>query len=45
LHDGRAETIDEAIRMHGGEGLGARQRYEALDAQQRADLLTFLEAL
>jgi len=45
LHDGRAETIDEAIRMHGGEGLGARQRYEALEAQQRADLLTFLEAL
>lgn len=45
LHDGRAETIDEAIRMHGGEGLGARERYEALDAAQRADLLAFLEAL
>ena len=45
LHDGRAETVDEAIRMHAGEGLGARQRYEALDAAQRADLIAFLEAL
>lgn len=45
LHDGRAETLDEAIRMHGGEGLGARQRYEALDEAQRADLIAFLEAL
>jgi CxxC motif-containing protein (DUF1111 family) len=45
LHDGRAETLDEAIRMHDGEGLGARQRYEALDATQRADLIAFLEAL
>ncbi len=45
LHDGRAETLDEAIRLHGGEGLGARQRYEALDATQRAELIAFLEAL
>ena len=45
MHDGRAETLDEAIRMHGGEGLGARQRYEALDATQRAELIAFLEAL
>ncbi len=45
LHDGRAETIDEAILMHGGESLGARQRYESLDAAERADLLAFLEAL
>lgn len=45
LHDGRARTIDEAIRMHGGEALAARQAYEGLAAEQREDLLTFLRHL
>lgn len=45
LHDGRAETLDDAIRMHGGEALAIRQAYEALDAAARADVLAFLEHL
>lgn len=45
LHDGRASTIDEAIRMHGGEGWRARRAYEAMSADERDDLLHFLESL
>lgn len=45
LHDGRAGTLDEAIRLHGGEGTRARQAYEAYTNAERADLITFLESL
>ncbi len=45
LHDGRADTLDDAIRWHGGEGSGARDRYAAADAETQADLLAFLSSL
>ena len=45
LHDGRAATVDEAIRWHGGEGDRARKNYEDLSEQDREDLLAFLETL
>jgi CxxC motif-containing protein (DUF1111 family) len=45
LHDGRARSIDEAIRWHGGEGLASRQAYEDLDAADKAALLKFLNSL
>ncbi|WP_339107953.1 di-heme oxidoredictase family protein [Thioclava sp. GXIMD4216] len=45
LHDGRAATLDEAIRWHGGEAGAARDRYLALPAASRADLIRFLETL
>ena len=45
LHDGRAETLDEAIRWHGGEAAAARARYVGLSADAREDLLTFLRHL
>jgi CxxC motif-containing protein (DUF1111 family) len=45
LHDGRALTIDQAIRWHEGEGLLARQRYEALDAPMRQALIGYLKGL
>ena len=45
LHDGRADTLDEAIRWHGGEALPARQAYEALDDSARTDVIAFLESL
>jgi len=44
LHDGRARTVDEAIRMHGGEGRAARDAYVALPEAQRATLLKFVES-
>ncbi|MCR9244222.1 MAG: hypothetical protein NXI31_04265 [bacterium] len=45
LHDGRAQTLDEAIRMHGGEGLTSRDLYVALPANEREDVLEFLRHL
>jgi CxxC motif-containing protein (DUF1111 family) len=44
LHDGRAATIDEAIRKHGGEGSGARDRYvNDLSQAERDAIVAFLE--
>ena len=45
LHDGRARTIDEAIRWHGGEAESARDEYEALPSQDKTALLDFLNSL
>jgi CxxC motif-containing protein (DUF1111 family) len=45
LHDGRAATIDMAIRWHGGEADAARARFEALNEEDRAILIRYLEAL
>lgn len=45
LHDGRAETLDEAIRLHGGEAERIRDAYLALSPEQRDDVVTFLEHL
>jgi CxxC motif-containing protein (DUF1111 family) len=45
LHDGRARSLFEAIEWHDGEAKNARQRFEALDAQTRADLVAFLNSL
>lgn len=45
LHDGRAHSIDEAIRLHDGEGARARDRFIALPAREQAALLQFLSGL
>ena len=45
LHDGRARSIEEAIRWHGGEGERARVAFERLSADDRRRLLTFLDSL
>lgn len=45
LHDGRARTIEEAILWHGGEALNAKNKYKELNAQQRSDLLAFINSL
>jgi CxxC motif-containing protein (DUF1111 family) len=45
LHDGRAPTLDAAIRAHGGEASGAARKFEALPADDRAALIAFLEQL
>ena len=45
LHDGRARSIDEAIRWHGGEGQASNSAYQALSTDQRDALLEFLNAL
>lgn len=45
LHDGRARTIDEAIRWHGGEAQASADKYRALSEADRTKLLRFLENL
>ncbi|MDH3623029.1 MAG: hypothetical protein OEQ49_04085 [Myxococcales bacterium] len=45
LHDGRAGTLDEAIRWHGGEAQPMRDAYVELDKGPRDDLIAFLESL
>ena len=45
LHDGRAATVDEAIRSHDGEGAVARERYLRLSPINTQQLLDFLRTL
>ncbi len=45
LHDGRAETLEEAIEMHAGESQVARDAYMALTDLERAEIIEFLEKL
>jgi CxxC motif-containing protein (DUF1111 family) len=45
LHDGRARTLEEAILWHGNQGGPARERYKALSADQRQEIIEFLQSL
>jgi CxxC motif-containing protein (DUF1111 family) len=42
MHDGRARSVDEAIRLHDGEARASREAFLALTAAQRAALLDFV---
>lgn len=45
LHDGRAQTIEEAIMLHGGEGNQSKLNFQQLPGKQKTQLLKFLESL
>jgi len=45
LHDGRASTILDAIRAHGGQAAGAVAAFNALSDAQRQALLDFLSSI
>lgn len=45
LHDGRADTLEEAILAHDGQGQPARDRFAALNARRRSQLLAYLNSL
>jgi CxxC motif-containing protein (DUF1111 family) len=45
LHDGRAATLDEAVRLHGGEAAETTKRYASLARGERAALINFLGSL
>jgi CxxC motif-containing protein (DUF1111 family) len=45
LHDGRAATIEDAVRQHAGEAAGAQRRFAALGPLGRVALLKFLSRL
>jgi CxxC motif-containing protein (DUF1111 family) len=45
LHDGRAQTIEEAILWHGGEGTPSREAFRMATRAERAALIAFLDTL
>ena len=45
LHDGRAETLFDAVELHGGEAQASRDLFMALSASEQQDLISFLEHL
>ncbi|MHA3736769.1 di-heme oxidoreductase family protein [Pseudomonas sp. Eth.TT006] len=45
LHDGRARNLLEAVLWHGGEAQQAQQQVLSFNAEQRAELLAFLNSL
>ena len=45
LHDGRAQTLEEAILWHGGEGTAAREAFRMATHAERAALIAFLDTL
>lgn len=45
MHDGRARSIEEAIKLHGGEGVYSNNAYQALTKEEKDALMSFLESL
>jgi CxxC motif-containing protein (DUF1111 family) len=45
LHDGKATSIEAAVRLHGGEATASRKRFESLSQVSRDALLRFLNSL
>jgi CxxC motif-containing protein (DUF1111 family) len=45
LHDGRTSDLTQAIALHGGEGLIAREAFLALSPAAQAELIAFLQSL
>lgn len=45
LHDGRAETLEQAIAFHGGESAGSAQKYFMLTPAERQQVQAFLRSL
>lgn len=45
LHDGRAETIQDAIGLHDGQGAAARDAFDRLSGPQQQQVLDFLKTI
>ena len=45
LHDGRATTVQDAIQWHDGEAAASRDRFNALKATEKQQLLEFLSSI
>lgn len=45
LHDGRAQTLAQAIAMHGGESARSTQQFFALSDAERFQVISFLKSL
>jgi hypothetical protein len=45
LHDGRAETVADAIALHDGQGANAAEAFQRLSATQQQQVLDFLNTI
>jgi CxxC motif-containing protein (DUF1111 family) len=45
LHDGRARSIEDAIALHGGEGLKSKENFQSLAPDDKKKIIHFLESL
>jgi CxxC motif-containing protein (DUF1111 family) len=45
LHDGRADTLQEAILQHGGQGATAARRFRDAPSNEKMQLVAFLKTL
>jgi CxxC motif-containing protein (DUF1111 family) len=45
MHDGRANTLEEAIRLHTGQGAASAARFNKLNVIERGQLIAFLNTL
>jgi CxxC motif-containing protein (DUF1111 family) len=45
LHDGRADTLEDAIRAHDGQGAAARNKFNALPQVEKDELVEYLNSL
>jgi CxxC motif-containing protein (DUF1111 family) len=45
LHDGRAQTLDEAVALHGGQGAASAQKFMELAPRERHQVEAFLKSL
>ena len=45
MHDGRAQSIEEAILLHGGEAENSKNNYAQLSSSEKQQLLKFLRSL
>ena len=45
LHDGRANTLQEAIEWHGGEGAVSRKKWNSATEDEKKALIAFLQTL
>jgi hypothetical protein len=45
LHDGRAQTLEETVALHGGQGSRSAKKFFDLSPQQQMQIETFLKSL
>jgi CxxC motif-containing protein (DUF1111 family) len=45
LHDGRAATLEEAIKLHSGQGTRAASRFSSLGKREQDEVVAFLKTL
>jgi CxxC motif-containing protein (DUF1111 family) len=45
MHDGRAQSLEDAIALHGGEAENSARGFHALSTEEKSKLVDFLHTL